>query len=155
MTVNTKKVTGRRTVHYASLNDLLSEAEQISREEFQTLGNWSPAQIYKHLAMSFDSSIDGMDFKLPAPVRFVMNLLMKRRFLTKPIPAGFKSTEKFIPRETSIEEGLEALRTAIERQARETSRVDHPGFGKLTNKEWDDFNLRHAEMHMSFVIPNS
>jgi len=155
MTVNTKKVEGRRSVHYESLNDLLSEAEQISRGEFQIMGNWSLGQILKHLAMSLDGSIDGIDFKLPAPVRFLMNLFMKRKFLTNSIPAGFKSTQKFIPDETSTEEGLEALRAAIERQERETSRVDHPGFGKLTNKEWDNFNLRHAEMHMSFVIPNS
>ncbi|MFK7777061.1 MAG: DUF1569 domain-containing protein, partial [Gimesia sp.] len=67
-------------------------------------------------------------------------------------PAGFKSTEKFIPDETSTEEGIAALRAAIARQERETKRVDHPGFGTLTNEEWNDFNLRHAELHMSFLV---
>lgn len=30
----------------------------------------------------------------------------------------------------------------------------HPAFGKLCNAEWDVFNLRHSEMHMSFARPN-
>ena len=155
MTVVTKKVEGRRTVCYESLDDLLKDAEEMSQSDVQLLGNWSLGQILKHLAMSLDASIDGMDFKLPAPVRFVMTLLMKRKFLTKALPPGFKSTSKFIPAETSTAEGLAALQSAIKRQESETTRVDHPGFGKMTNEEWNDFNLRHAEMHMSFVIPNS
>ncbi|MCH9654569.1 MAG: DUF1569 domain-containing protein [Planctomycetes bacterium] len=155
MTVVTKKVTGRRTVCYESLDDLLKDADQMSQSDVHLLGNWSLGQILKHLAMSLDASIDGMDFKLPAPVRFLMTLLMKRKFLTKALPPGFKSTSKFIPDETTTEEGLAALRTAVKRQQSESARVDHPGFGKMTNKEWNDFNLRHAEMHMSFVLPKS
>jgi hypothetical protein len=27
-------------------------------------------------------------------------------------------------------------------------------FGDLTNEEWDRFNLRHAELHMNFIVPN-
>ncbi len=155
MSVVTKKVQGRRTVRYETLDDLLAEAEQLATSDIRTLGNWSLGQNLKHIAMALDSSIDGSDFKLPAPVKFVMTLLMKRKFLTKSLPPGFKSTTKFIPDETSIEEGLAALREAVERQKRESERVPHPGFGKLTNKEWEAFNLRHAEMHMSFIVPNN
>lgn len=155
MSVVTKKVQGRRTVRYETLDDLLAEAEQLATSDIRTLGNWSLGQNLKHIAMALDSSIDGNDFKLPAPVRFLMSLFMKRKFLTKSIPAGFKSTAKFIPDETSTEDGLTALREAVARQKQESKRVPHPGFGKLTNKEWEDFNLRHAEMHMSFIVPNN
>ena len=154
MSVTTKKVKGRRTVRYESLDDLLADAEQIASSNVRTLGNWSLGQIFKHNAMALDSSIDGSDFSMPAPVRFLMTLLMKRKFLTKSLPPGFKSTDKFIPAETSTEEGLAALREAVDRQLRDSKRVPHPGFGKLTNKEWNDFNFRHAEMHMSFVVSN-
>ena len=154
MTVNAKKVQGRRTVRYESYGDFIADAEQMALADFQTLGNWSLGQILKHLAQSVDSSIDGAGFSLPAPVRWVMSLLMKKKFLTKPIPAGFKTTKEFTPEETTIEEGLALLRRAVDRQGKETKRADHPGFGKITAQEWTEFNLRHAELHMSFVVPN-
>ena len=153
MTVNTKQVTGRRDVHYDSYGDLLADAERLSNTQVEMLGNWSLGQILTHIAASLDSSIDGSDFSLPGPVRWLMSMLMKNKFLTKPIPAGFKSTKQFVPEPTSTEEGLAAIRQAIKRQEQEASRVPHPGFGKLTNEEWDAINLRHAEMHMSFAVP--
>ncbi|MFO1042823.1 MAG: DUF1569 domain-containing protein [Planctomycetaceae bacterium] len=154
MTVNTRKVQNRRSIRYASLSDLLRDAEKLAASNVRTLGNWSFGQILKHLAMSIDSSIDGTGFMLRAPVRWLMSLLMKKKFLTQPIPAGFKSVQQFIPNTTSVEEGLTLLRTAIERQQREPNRALHPAFGKLSNAEWDAFNLRHSELHMSFVVPN-
>lgn len=154
MTVNTKKVQNRRSVRYASLPELLSDVENLAASEIRTLGNWSYGQILKHLAMSIDSSIDGTGFMLPAPARWLMSLLMKKRFLTQPIPAGFKSVAQFIPDKTSVAEGLASLRSALERQQREPNRALHPAFGKLSQAEWDAFNLRHAEVHMSFVVPN-
>ncbi len=154
MSVNTKKVPNRRSVRYASLSDLLSDAEKLAASDVSTLGNWSFGQILKHLAMSIDASIDGTGFMLPAPARWLMRLLMKKKFLTQPIPAGFKSVPQFIPNKTSVEEGFTLLRAAIERQQREPNRALHPAFGKLSNAEWDAFNLRHSEMHMSFVVPN-
>ena len=154
MTINTKKVSGRRDVRYESYADLLADAERVAAaDNVQMLGNWSLGQIYKHLAMALDSSIDGVGFSLPAPARWLMTLLMKRRFLTKSVPAGFKTTKEFTPGETSAEEGLSALRAAIARQDQQQGRCMHPAFGKLSDQEWMDFNLRHAEMHMSFAVP--
>lgn len=155
MPVATKKVEGRRVVSYGSLQDLLADAEKLASAEVRTLGNWSFGQILKHIAMTLNSSIDGAGFMLPAPVRWLMSLLMKRKFLTKPIPPGFKSPASFTPDSTSVSDGLAALRAAIARQGRETNRAPHPAFGKISSHEWNEFNLRHSEMHMSFVLPSS
>lgn len=155
MTVKTKHVQGRRVVHYESLSDFLRDVEQLAATETRTLGNWSFGRILSHMAMSLDSSIDGTGFMLPAPVRWLMSLLMKRKFLTKPIPAGFKARNRFVPSETSVVDGLAKLRAAIARQYQEPKRALHPGFGAFTIDEWTAFHLRHAEMHMSFVVPNS
>ena len=152
MTVNTKKVDGRRELRYESYGDLLDDAERLAATPHRTLGNWSLGQILLHTAQAIDSSIDGAGFALPAPLRLVMTLLMKRRFLSRSLPAGFKTSPEFIPGETPAEEGLAALRRAIDRQATTTERANHPAFGRISQKEWDDFNLRHAEMHMSFVV---
>lgn len=151
--INTKKVKGRRQVRYESLDELLAEAENLANTEVRTLGNWSPGQIYKHMAHSLDVSIDGAGFMMPAPVRFLMSLLMKRKFLNVAVPAGFKAPPEFNPDETSSEEGLADLRTAIVRQKQEPERAPHPAFGNIGHDGWNDFHLRHAEMHMSFIIP--
>lgn len=135
MTVATKKVEGRRVVRYESLGDLLADAEKLAAVNVRTLGNWSFGQILKHLAMSLDSSIDGAGMMLPAPMRWLMSLLMKNKFLTKPIPPGYPSPAKFIPATTSVEDGLAALRAAIDRQNHEATRAPHPAFGKISNQE--------------------
>lgn len=154
MQVNTKKVNGRRQVRYESLDDLLNDAQRLSTIELRTLGNWSQGQIYQHLSMSLNASIDGFSFAFPVPVRWLMSVLMKKRFLKKELPPGFKSKANYVPKETSTAEGLAALQKSIERQKQETRRAAHPGFGDLTLEEWNDFNLRHAEMHMSFLAEN-
>ncbi len=154
MTIITKKVTGRRSVRYESLDDLLSEAEQLAEiSDLQMLGNWSLGQIYAHLAKTMNDSIDGMSFSMPAPIRWVMSLLMKKKLLTQTLPAGFKTSSDYIPGETETQVGLEAIRSAISRQKNEPNRVPHPGFGKISTDEWIQFHLRHAEMHLSFAKP--
>ena len=112
MTINTKKVEGRRQLRYASLDELLADAQRLAAGEVRTLGNWSPGQIFQHLAQSMNWSIDGFDFSFPAPLRWVMSLLMKRKFLQKELPAGYQAPASAIPDETSTAAGLAALEQA-------------------------------------------
>ncbi len=151
MPVNTKKVTGRRSVRYESLEDFYADAERMAGVDVQPLGNWSPGQIYEHMARSLDSSIDGVGSSMPAPVRWMMTLLMKRKFLEKEIPPGFNTTAQYEPDATSAADGLASLKRAIARQHEEPQRVEHPVFGSIGREGWAKFHLRHAEMHMSFL----
>jgi len=150
--VNTKKVASRRDVHYRSLDDIAVDAKRLAEVEVRTDGNWSQGQIYDHLAKNFNGSIDGMGFAMPAPVRLLMGLLMKKKFLTKGIPPGFKTNAKLEPPQVSTSDAIEALTKAIERLKREETRAMHPLFGKISREEWDEFHLRHAEMHTSFLM---
>ena len=154
--INTKKVQGRREVHYDSWVEMLAEAESLSQQKIRTLGNWTYPQIVWHIAKSMNTSIDGAGFTLPAPARWLMSLLLKRRFLTKSLPTGFKTSTHLIADESlAVESALDELRAAIARQDTETERAIHPGFGRISNEEHTAFHLRHAEMHMSFVVPAS
>lgn len=154
MTVRTKKVQGRRMVRYESFDDLLDDARQMTQQKVHTLGNWSLGQILMHLATSQNASIDGFGFRFPAPMRLIVRLFMKRRFLKNGIPPGLNAPAKMTPAETAAAAGLAALETSLQRQQQEPRNADHPAFGNLTAQEWDQFHLRHAEMHMSFVIPD-
>lgn len=153
--VNTKQVAGRRDVHYDSFDELLADAEQLAESNCRTIGNWTYSQILNHLTYSNNAMIDGLGFSLPAPARWLMSLLMKRKMLTKPIPPGFKIPQgsDALPKDTDVGEALERFRESIARVKSEGKRAMHPGFGQLSREEWDLFQLRHSELHMSFVLP--
>ncbi|MCG8649438.1 MAG: DUF1569 domain-containing protein [Pirellulales bacterium] len=146
----------RRDVHYDNYDELLSDVEQLAAGPTRTVGNWSFGQILDHLAKSGTTMIDGGNFLAPAPVRFLMGLLMKKKFTTKSLPSGFKipkAATDILPEEVSVEEGLNRFRQAISRAATESRRGLHPVLGRLSKHEWDMFMLRHSELHMSFVHP--
>ena len=158
MTVNTKSVQGRRTVHYDSLDNLLTEAEQLSGGDVQMLGNWTVGQVFGHLANAMNASIDGFPGKMPWPLRIIARLLMRKMLLQGPLRPGFRlpahAEGKMVPPpETSVEDGLAALRSAIDRQKSVTDRVPHLALGEISVDDWNRAHLRHAELHMSFVIP--
>src|SRR5262245_40050365 len=130
MTVETKTVAGRRTLHFDSLQEVLAEAERLAKGRVRVLGNWSQGKIYQHLATTMDCSIDGWGFSAPWYVRLLAPL-MKKRFLNGPMPAGFKmpSNMKQVldpEGDVGIEQGLEALRRAVHRQETETRRCPSP-----------------------------
>ena len=160
MSVDTKQAFGRRTLSYQSYDDLLADAEQLAGGEVTMVGNWSLGQSCKHLAEALNASIDGTDFKMPWIMKTMARLLMKNKMLNNTLSPGFKIPEsdkaKFEPSPTiTTEEGLDALRAAIERCKSEEKRAPHPAFGQLSREDYDKFNQRHAELHMSFAVPAS
>ena len=121
------------------------------------LGNWSLAQIFTHLAAGINSTIDGTTFKAPFSMR-LMAPLMKKRFVYGGIPAGFEMPKEahsqFLPGvEAETEAALGALRKATERLTSADKLATPPPFGKLTKEEAKQFQLRHAELHLSFAVP--
>jgi hypothetical protein len=156
MPINTARVQGRRTLDYASFEELLADAEKMSRGPAKALGNWSQGQIYRHLAISYNGAIDGLPIKFPWLFRTMVKLF-KKKLLNGTMPAGYrmkpenaKITE---PGPTDTEVGLAELCAAIARLQRESHRAKHPLLGDLTREEWDKIMLKHASMHMSFLVP--
>jgi hypothetical protein len=156
MPVNTAKVDGRRILNYTSLQDVLADAERLSSGKVKSLGNWSPGQIYRHLAKAYNGSIDGFDGSFPWYIR-VMAGLFKRKLIAGAMPPGIKLPGEFakgvIPEITSTEDGLADLRAAIAWLEQEPRRAASPVFGNLTKEEWDQIHLNHAKLHMSFLVP--
>lgn len=159
MAVNTKKICARRQVRYDSYQDLINDAERLVVADVRPLGNWSLAQTLGHLARAMETSIDGSDFKTSWVVRLLARLFYRQRFISGPMPPGIR-----LPRELEAElapvaadapTALGELRHAVLRLQHETDRAPHPMFGELSLDEWDSFHLRHAELHMSFLLPQS
>ncbi|MGF1583566.1 MAG: DUF1569 domain-containing protein [Gemmataceae bacterium] len=156
MAIKTHLVSDRRSVHYDTFDDLRCDVESLVGGKVRTVGNWSLAQILDHLTKIMVGSLDGYKSVFPWPMRVVARLLFKKRFLTKGLPPGFKipsSATDVQPEDKPIEETLVEFRDVIRRLEQETPQALHPAFGKLTLDEWKQLHLRHAELHLSFVIP--
>ncbi len=156
MPVDTTKVEGRRKLDYASYDELLADAEKCASAPVKALGNWSAGQIFRHLAVTYNNSIDGFPTKFPWYFR-LMCKLFKKKILSMSMPAGFKlqpqAAKTMEPGPTSAAEGLAELRASIERIKHHLNRVKHPAFGTMTEEEWTKMNLKHASLHMSFLAP--
>jgi hypothetical protein len=103
------------------------------------------------------ASLDGFGFKAPWRARVLIAPLMKNSFLTKTMKPGFKlpkSARALMPESgLSISGAMENLRKALARVTHEQANAEHPFLGKLASQEWTSLYLRHAELHMSFVVP--
>lgn len=161
MAVDTKKVEGRRSVNYGSLSDLRADVDVVDaahREgRLRALGNWSAGQVMDHIARLIECSVDGFPSKAPAPVRWILTLLYKKKALSGgAMPAGFKIPKQaeFLKPEddVSFEAGRDRLVKILDRIAG-GERMTHasPIFGDLSHEEWEILQCGHAGMHMSFL----
>jgi hypothetical protein len=154
MSVNTAKVRARRKLDYQSFDELLADADRLGSGNVKTLGNWSPGQVFQHLANAFNGSIDGFPDAFPWFIR-AMGRIFKKKLIGGPMPAGMKMPDKLakavMPEPTSTEVGLANLHAAVSRLRQEPRRAAHPVFGEVTNEEWNSIHLKHANLHMSFL----
>lgn len=157
MSVDTTKIEGRRTLHFATLDDILADVERLNQGKIRALGNWSPGQVLRHLMVPMRWCLDGTALKAPWYVRF-LSVFFKKGFLRNPMPAGFKLSADFAaelepsgPAEWEAE--LNAFRAMIGRLKAEPQRYPSPFLGAMTREQWDQLHCRHAELHLSFLIP--
>ena len=156
-TVNTAKVKGRRELHFTKLADIQADAERLASGPVRQLGNWSLGYALAHIAGTMKIALDGATFRVPFFIRWFAPLL-KKGMLRNPMKPGFqlpkKAAEELMPiGQVTTQEGLDRLRTAIDRMNREPQRHPSPVFGQMTHEEWDQLHLRHAELHLSFFVP--
>ena len=114
---------GRRELHFATLAEVQAEAERLASIRVRQLGNWPLGYSLAHLAGAMKMSLDGADFKAPFYIRWFAPLI-KKGLLRGPMKPGFQlprqATEQLMPRgEVSTQDGLDQLRTQIERLNRE------------------------------------
>lgn len=145
----------RRTLRFSTLPEIVRDAEMLLPNHV-TVGDWSFGQICEHLAKTMNGSIDGLDFQAPWFARWFIAPLMKKSLLTKPMSAGFRlppNARPILPGDSvSAESGLQQLKAAVERLQQEAPRASHPFLGRLTSEEWIQLHLRHAELHLSFIV---
>jgi hypothetical protein len=154
--VATARVEGRRKLDFKSLGEVAADADRLSSGPVTQLGNWSAGQVFRHLATAYSCSIDGFKTTFPWPMRFIAGFF-KNKLINGAMPPGMKVptglAREVMPEPTSTEDGLAQLHAAVSRLERETKRAKHPIFGDLSNEEWNKIHLNHANLHMSFLVP--
>jgi hypothetical protein len=155
--VDTRSVQ-RRALGFRTLDDLEAELSRIEAAErsgdLRTLGNWTPGQIFGHLATWVGFTYEGNPLRPPLLIRMVLRG-RKGRYIGEGMPAGVR-----IPRVPGgtlgtdplpFDEGLVRYRTRLEQLRREPPTRPNVIFGAMTHEEWIGLHLRHAELHLGFL----
>jgi hypothetical protein len=114
--------------------------------------------IAGHLARAIEFSTTRDTFPVPWYFK-VIGPWVKKRALEKGLISGFKLPAVIRPRlipeeQTDCGEAIAHLRRSFERLTSNPPRGGHPVFGPLTVSEWNKFHLRHAELHLGFLVPD-
>ena len=159
-TVNTK-VADRRRLRFSTVDELLADVDRLVAAEkagsLRRTGNWTAGQVFGHLATWTNFAYEGYPFRPPWFIRWILRK-KKAAYLRDGMPAGVRIPK--VPNGTfgtelmGTEEGAKRLRGALLRlKSGEPPKFDSPAFGKLNHEERIAMNLRHAELHLSFLHP--
>lgn len=155
----------RRDLAFTSTAELAAELDRLERADAEggvrVTGNWTLGQQADHLARFWRASLDGFPegFKPPAPVRWAVQLLFKKRAVRGAVPpSGMKlpkAASFLLPADgVTTDQGFAALRDCISRTDAGDAFIERsPLFGDLTHDEWLTINLSHCALHLGFAHP--
>lgn len=163
MPIDTKAVTDRRSLAFNAFADIRRDLDALEGGQragtLRAAGNWTPGQIFTHLAAFINYPYDGYPPELAHPplmIRLILKV-MRKKFLHGRMPAGVKIPR--IPngtmgmRDVPFDEGLGILRRALDRLEKSPPNAPNPIFGPLSHEDWMSIHKRHAELHLSFLHP--
>jgi hypothetical protein len=158
--VNTGKVAGRRTLRFDSIDQAMADVERLAAAErdgrLKRLGNWTLGQTLGHLATWAEYAYTPAPLKVPFFIRWILRL-RKRQFFYGTMRSGARISGveggTLGTDQVPLDEGLTRLRRVMERLKTEPPTALSPVFGRLTQDEAIALNLRHAELHLSFLVP--
>jgi hypothetical protein len=159
--VDTRKVRGRRTLKFDSLDACLAEVARLREAEhagkLKALGNWTLGQTLGHLAAWVEYWYVGFPMPKPPWAVRVVSKGMLWWFLNAPMEPGFRlpgaKQGTWGQEPCSVPDGEARLRGMFERLKREKASVPSPLFGMLPQEKLIKLHLRHAELHLGFFVP--
>lgn len=159
--IDTKTVTNHRKLRFATLEEAIAEAERLAEAEragtLKRLGNWTLGQAIGHVAYWGERAHKGYPPKF-GPPKFLAWLLKfkKAKYLNDAMPQGIRipgvagGTLHTEPMETGA--ALDSLKAAFARLKSEPPRHANAAFGPMSQHEWIQLNLRHAELHFGYFV---
>jgi hypothetical protein len=152
------RVERRMDLDFRSWEELKGEVDRLHRTGYERAGNWSLAEALDHLGAGLRAAVTDFPHRMPWIVRkiargFVFPGIIRRRRMTP----GLKVPSWWLPAQrTNWDDG-----EAVAKFHREIDTFlqhvgpthDHPIFGKLDAKEWEELILIHSAHHLSFLVP--
>ncbi len=159
--IDTARVQDRRRIRFETVEDALADVDRIVAAEaagtLRTCGNWTAGQAFGHVAGWINYAYEGFPLKTPWFIRIFLRMKLKK-MLRDGMPAGVRIPR--VPNGTcatdamSTQDGAQRLRQALHRLAcDEPTKYDSTAFGPMPNEQRVALNLRHAELHLSFLHP--
>jgi hypothetical protein len=153
----------RRTLSFATLDDVVRDAENLLAKGYDRAGNWALAQVCSHLAEWMRFPLDGFP-RVPLvfrPVVWLMRATVGKTMRAKILAGGFSAGGRTMPQTVAAPGGDAAaavakLKETAGRFAASAGPV-HPSplFGAMTRDEALQLQLKHCEHHLSFLIPHN
>ena len=137
----------------------LSQAEEhLERIEkapaYKATGLWSEAQIFDHLANSFENSVSGYPGLLPAVLRKTIGRMIfrsqqKNGFMK---PGSPNPNAPKVRAEGDAKQALKRLRKAIVQfKAHDGEMAVHPAFDRLSKDEFSHLHAMHMANHFEHI----
>lgn len=150
----------RRELTFETINDVIEDVNRISAAEAQgnlrVSGQWTAGEILSHLSAWIEYGYEGYPIDSPPwIVRQVMKLML-RSMLKKGMKPGVRmpGIEAGTVGQTKMATGEACQRylMALNRLASSEKVVyPSPAFGEMDHSTRVRLNLRHAELHLSFM----
>lgn len=151
----------RRFLVFESIGDLSAEVDRIVAAQHDghlaANGNWTPGQIFDHLAKFIEFSYEGFPFRAGWPVRavsYVAKWIAWKRFVDWSLQPGFRIPHAALQPDEWADFDVAAarLRAQLDRIRRGEEMTEPSPFeGTITSDQWVYVHLRHAELHLSFL----
>lgn len=149
----------RRKLRFDTIDDVLADLDRIEVAQqaghLRVTGNWTPGQILNHLALWILYAYEGFPMKAPPWLFRPLLRMFFRRAIRKGLkpglhihgaPGGTYGIE-----DAPFDAALARYRTALSRLRSEPAKFESPGAGPLSDDDRRKLNLRHAELHLSFL----
>ena len=161
--VSTATKPERRKLTFATLDDVVRDAESLLAKGYDKAGNWDLAQVCSHLAEWMRFPMDGFP-RLPLLLRPMFWLMrstigpkIRRKILAEGFPVGSRTMPQTVPQpggDAAV--AVATLKEVAERfKAYAGPIVPSPLFGVMNKDEALQLQLKHCEHHLSFLIPKT
>lgn len=149
----------RRDLLFRNLDDAVADCKMLSESGYVRNGNWSLGQICLHMRLTIDANMDGYPLWMSVglPLRPVLRKFLLPRLLRGDSPTGLKTAGMFVPPANANDlTEINAFAECVDRFHSHSGRLyPHPGFGKLSKDEFEQFHAAHTSHHLSFLAPRA
>ncbi|MEL7498707.1 MAG: DUF1569 domain-containing protein [Planctomycetota bacterium] len=147
----------RLNLRFKTLRDASYDVRQLIDGGYELTGNWSLAQILKHLNLTMEMMHERPDFHYPFFLRPILKLVMLPMMRRgKPIRMRASVPVSLAPQE---EEDLGTVSHRFHELVDQLTdpktefQPFHPLLGNLNREQWLVMQTWHATHHLSFAVP--